>query len=93
MQTRNCASCLDEAMETWKTSSITLIYKIFLKNNLTNEGKCWGFFYFLIKTDFLDSRSFFLPANQNACLTTHNQSKFCYRALFASTLGYQQIMK
>ena len=52
-------------------------YKIFLKDNSTNEGKCW-FFYFYIETDFLDTRSYFLPANQNARLTTHNQSKFVW---------------
>lgn len=51
------------------------IYKIFLKDNSTNEGKCW-FFHFLIETDFLDTRSYFLPTNQNARLTIHNQSKF-----------------
>ena len=50
-------------------------YKIFLKDNSTNEGKCW-FFHFLIETDFLDTRSYFLPTNQNARLTIHNQSKF-----------------
>ena len=38
-------------------------YKIFLKDHSTNEGKYW-FFHFLIETDFLDTRSYFLPANQ-----------------------------
>ena len=38
----------------------------------TNEGK------FLIKTDFLDTRSYFLPANQSAIPTTYNQSKFVW---------------
>ena len=32
------------------------------------------FFYLLIEVHFLDTPSHFLPANQNACLTTHNQS-------------------
>ena len=51
-------------------------YKIFFKVDLTNEEKCWGFFYFLIETDFLDSRSYFyfLPANQNVCLTIDHRS-------------------
>ena len=31
------------------------------------------FFQFLIETDFLDTRSYFLPTNQNARLTIHNQ--------------------
>ena len=35
-----------------------------------------GFFYFLIETDFLDTRSYFLQTNQNLRLTIHNQSKF-----------------
>ena len=30
------------------------------------------FFYFLIEKEFLDTRSYFLPANQNARLTAHN---------------------
>ena len=40
------------------------------------------FFYFLIESDFLDARSYFLPANQNreARLATpeHHQSKFVW---------------
>ena len=43
-------------------------YKVFLKDNSTNKGKCW-FFHFLIETDFLDTRSYFLPTNENARLT------------------------
>ena len=31
---------------------------------------------FLIEIDFLDTRSYFLPANQNEHLTTHDQSEF-----------------
>ena len=34
------------------------------------------FIYFLIEIDFLYMRSYFLPANQNMHLKTHNQSKF-----------------
>ena len=67
--------CLDEAMETRK-KVLYYFYKIFLKDNSTNEGKCWGFLYFLIETDFVDTRSYFPPTNQYARLTTHNQSKF-----------------
>ena len=37
-----------------------------------------GFFYFLIETGFHDTRSYFLPSNQNARLTIHNQSKFMW---------------
>ena len=37
-----------------------------------------GFFYLLIEKYFLDTRSYFLPANQNSRLTTHNQSKFVW---------------
>ena len=56
-----------------KKSSIAFIKyfsKIIRQMKETNEGK------FLIETDFLDSRSYFLPANQNARLTEYNQSKF-----------------
>ena len=49
-------------------------YKIFLNDNSTNEETNEG--KFLIETDFLDTRSYFLPANQNARLTAYNQSKF-----------------
>ena len=70
----NSPECLDEAMETRK-KVLYRFYKIFLKDNSTNEGKYW-FFHFLIETDFLDTRSYFLPANQNARLIIHNQSKF-----------------
>ena len=56
-----------------KKSSIAFI-KYFSKINRqikeTNEGK------FLINTDFFDTRSYFLPANQNARLTAYNHSKF-----------------
>ena len=52
-------------------------YKMFVKDNSTNEGKYW-FLYFLIETDFLNTRSYFLPTNQNARLTIHNQSKFVW---------------
>ena len=61
--------CLDEAMETRKTFSIPFI-KIIRQMKETNDGK------FLIETYFLDTRSYFLPANQNARLTAYNQSKF-----------------
>ena len=37
-----------------------------------------GFFYVLIETDFLHTHSHFLPANQNALLTRHNQSNFVW---------------
>ena len=62
-------------------------YKILLKNNSTNEGNCC-FFNFLIETNFLDTRSHFLPANKNARLTTHNQSKFvwCHGRVYIITL-------
>ena len=35
-------------------------------------------FYFLIKIGFLDTRSYLLPTNENAHLTTHDQSKFVW---------------
>ena len=54
-----------------KKSSIAL-YKIFLKNNSTSEEKCWVF-SLLVETDFLDTRSYFLPANQIVRLTALNQ--------------------
>ena len=44
--------------------------KIIRQMKETNEGK------FFIETDFVDTRSFFLPANQKARLTAYNQSKF-----------------
>ena len=66
----NSPECLDEAMETRK-KVLYYFHKVFLKDNSTNEGKCW-FFYFLIETDFLDASSYFLATNQNAHLTTHN---------------------
>ena len=63
MQTRdsvenspNFPECLDEAMETRK-KILYWFYKIFPKDNSTNEGKCW-YFYFLIETDFLDTHSY-----------------------------------
>ena len=42
------------------------------------------FFYLLIEIDFLDTRSYFLAANQNTRLTTHNRSKFewCHSRIF-----------
>ena len=47
--------------------------KIIRQMKETNKGK------FLIETDFLDTRSYFLPTNQNARLTIHdNQSKFVW---------------
>ena len=66
----NFPECLDEAMETGK-KVLYCFYnnKIFLKDNSTNEGKCW-FFKVLIETDFFDTRSYFLPANQNLCDVT-----------------------
>ena len=59
-------------MRLWKhgqKSSIAFIKyfsKIIQQMKETNEGK------FLIETDFLDTRSFFLPANQNAHLAAYN---------------------
>ena len=53
-------------------------YKIFLKNNSTNEGKLNLFLYFLIEIDFLNTRSrqsYFLLANQNAHLTAQEPIK------------------
>ena len=64
-------------MRLWKhgkKSSIALI-KYFSK--IIQQMKENAGFYFLIETDFLDTRSYFLPANQNACLTIHNQSNSC----------------
>ena len=58
-------------METRK-EVLYCFYKIFLKDNSTNEGK------FLNESDFLDTRSYFVPTSQNARLTTHNQSKFVW---------------
>ena len=71
----NSPECLDEATETRK-KVLYCFYNIFLKDNSTDEGKCRVIFYFLIETDFLDTRSYILPANQNERLTTPNQSKF-----------------
>ena len=54
-------------------------YKIFPKNNSTNEGK-FLFIYFLIEIDVLCTRSgqsYLLPANENARLTTHEPIKIC----------------
>ena len=45
-------------------------YKIFLENNSRKQGKC------CLLHDFLDTLSYFLPANQDAHLKTQNQSKF-----------------
>ena len=64
----NSPECLDEPMETRK-KVLYCFNKIFLKDNSSNEGKCWFFFYVFIETDFLDTRSYLLPANQNARLT------------------------
>ena len=56
----NSPECLDEAMK----KVLYCFYKIFFKDNLTNEGKFWPFLL-LIETDFLDTRQYFLPPNQN----------------------------
>ena len=40
----NFPECWDEAMETRK-KVLYCFYKMFLKDNSSNEGKCW-FFYF-----------------------------------------------
>ena len=47
----NSPECLDEAVETRK-KFLYCFYKIFLKDNSTNEGKC-SFFYFSIEKEFL----------------------------------------
>ena len=57
-------------------------YKIFLKNNSTNEGKssnCVNY-YFWIEIDVLSTRSgqsCLILANENAHLTTHEPIKIC----------------
>ena len=51
MQTRDAVECLDEAMETRK-KVLYCFYKIFLKDNSTNEGKCC-FFTSRLKQIFL----------------------------------------
>ena len=55
-----------------KESSIafTKYFSKIIRQMKENAG--FFFFYFLIETDFLDTRSYFLQANQNARLTTHN---------------------
>ena len=56
--------CSEEAMETQK-NVLHCFHKIFIVNDSTNEGKMM-FIYFLIEIGFLDTRSSFLPVNQNA---------------------------
>ena len=46
------------------------------------------FFYFLIEKDFLDTRPYFLPANQSARLTIYNQSKFSRVSILSSKHSY-----
>ena len=64
----NSPECFDEATETRK-KVLYCLFRILLSDNSTNEGKCW-FFHFSNETDFLDTRSYFVPANQNVRLTT-----------------------
>ena len=60
-----------------KMSSIAFIkyFSKIIQQIKENAAYC-SFFNFLIETDFLDTCSYFLPANQNGHLTTHNESKF-----------------
>ena len=58
-----------------KQSSIAFI-KYFSKIIRQMKENADFFSCLLIERDFLDTRSYFLPANQNARLTIHNQSKF-----------------
>ena len=60
------------------TYSIPKFLKFKRQMKETNEGR------FLIETGFLDTRSYFLEANQNARLTAYNQPKFvwCHSRVF-----------
>ena len=40
----NSPECIDEAMET-RQKVFYCFYKIFLKDNSTNEGRCWCFYF------------------------------------------------
>ena len=57
--------------------SSTAFKKYFLK--IFDKWKEMLFIYFCIKIDFLGTCSYFLYANQNVHLSTHNQSKFVWR--------------
>ena len=69
----NSSLCLDEAISKHGKKSSFSFSKYFSKIIQQMKENAVSF-YFLI--DFLDTRSFFLPANQNARLTIHNKSKF-----------------
>ena len=66
----NSPSCLDEAMETQQKSSIAFIkyFSKIMRQMKENAG------YFLIETDLLDTRSYFLSANQNARPYSHRNT-------------------
>ena len=66
-------------------------YKIFLKNNSTNDRRKMQVILLLDwKKDFLDTRSYFLTANQNA---RHNQSKFawCHNRVYMHSTSYTHL--
>ena len=66
-------ACLDEA---WKKKSFIAFIKYLSK--IIQQMKENAVFWLFIETDFLDTRSYFLPTNQNARLKIHNQSKFVW---------------
>jgi len=52
------------------------------------QMKKMQFIYVLIKIDFLDTCSYFLPANQNMHLATHNQNQSYVTTMFTYSSSF-----